>query len=116
MRNSKTCFSLPGTPEYSCGVFLSGQLHLPPSDLGSSYTKFYGYVQQINHEFWIKTTKEEGNIENAEVKILKSVAGYTKREQVRNINNREQLNILNPHSFLFSSCVLHALPILSYLP
>jgi hypothetical protein len=46
-------------------------------------------------EIWAITKKQEGKIETAEMKFLRSVAGYTRKGQIRNTTIREELNIFN---------------------
>jgi hypothetical protein len=38
-------------------------------------------------------TKQEAKIETAQMKLLKSVAGYIRKDQIRNTNIREELNM-----------------------
>jgi hypothetical protein len=41
-----------------------------------------------------KERKQEANIETAEMKFLRNVGDYTEKDQIRNTNIREELNIL----------------------
>jgi hypothetical protein len=45
-------------------------------------------------DIWIITTKREAKTEIAEMKFLRSVAGYTRNKQL-NIKTRKELNIFN---------------------
>jgi hypothetical protein len=47
-------------------------------------------------EIWtITKKKQEEKIETAEIKFLKRVAGYRRKDQIRNTEIREELNIFN---------------------
>jgi hypothetical protein len=48
-------------------------------------------------QIWI-TKKEEAKTESAEMTFLRSAAGYTRKDQIRNTKIREKLNIFNPNN------------------
>jgi hypothetical protein len=61
--------------------------------------KFYEAmaVPTLNYrsEILTVTKKQEAKTETAEMKILRSVAGYIRKNQIQNIKIREELNIFN---------------------
>jgi hypothetical protein len=54
-------------------------------------------------DIWTTKKKQETKIENAEMKFLRCVAGYTRKDQVRNTKIREELNIFNLNSKILKS-------------
>jgi hypothetical protein len=54
-------------------------------------------------EIWTITKKQEAKIETAEMKSLRSVAGYTRKDQIRNTKIREELNIFNINAKIIKS-------------
>jgi hypothetical protein len=42
--------------------------------------------------------KDDVKIKIAEMKFMSNVAGYTRKDQIRNIKMREELNILRVHA------------------
>jgi hypothetical protein len=42
------------------------------------------------------TRKQEEKVETAEIKFLRSIAGYTRKDQIRNTKIKEELNIFYP--------------------
>jgi hypothetical protein len=53
-------------------------------------------------EIWT-IKKQEAKIESAETKFLRSVAGYTRKDQITNTKIREKLNIFNLNAKIIKS-------------
>jgi hypothetical protein len=54
-------------------------------------------------EMWTITDKQEAKIETAEMKLLRSVASYIRKDQMRNTEIREELNIFNRNAIIIKS-------------
>jgi hypothetical protein len=52
---------------------------------------------------WPTTKTQEAKIETAEIKFLRRVAGYTRRDQIKNNKIREELNIFNLNAKIIKS-------------
>jgi hypothetical protein len=51
-------------------------------------------VLTCRSEIWTVTKKHEAKNETAEMKFLRSVAGYTRKDQIRNTAISEELHML----------------------
>jgi hypothetical protein len=72
--------------------------------------KFYkamaGPTLTYESEIWTittTTTKQEANIETAEMKFLRNVAGCAGKDQIGNTKIMEELNIFSPNSKILKS-------------
>jgi hypothetical protein len=55
-------------------------------------------LRTYGSEIWaITKEKWEAKTEAAEMKFLRTVAGYTRKDQIRNTEISEELNIFNPN-------------------
>jgi glutathionylspermidine synthase len=58
------------------------------------------YTFTYGSETWI--IQQQQKLETAEMKFLKSVAGYTRKDQIRNTKIREEMSIINLNSKILS--------------
>jgi sulfur carrier protein ThiS len=49
------------------------------------------------------TVIQEAQIESAEIKLLRNVRDYTRKDQIRHVKIREELNILNLNAEILKS-------------
>ncbi|XP_073991824.1 uncharacterized protein [Rhodnius prolixus] len=51
-------------------------------------------------ESWVTRAKDKSNLQSAEMRFLRRVKGCTKRERIRNVDIREELDIYNINEFI----------------
>jgi hypothetical protein len=52
--------------------------------------------------------KQDANIETTEIKFLRSLVGYTRKAQIRNVKIREYFNILNLNNEIINCIYIHS--------
>jgi hypothetical protein len=57
------------------------------------YKAMAAHALTYGPKIWTLTKKQEAKIETAEMKFLRSVAGYTRKDQIKDTKIKEELNI-----------------------